>query len=103
VAFREDACRIKNGNAPENMAFIRKIALTLARSDTESKSSVKSRILEGQLCVDHVHMLIEIPPKYAVAQVIGYIKGKSAIAIARRFVGRQKGFSGQNFWGGISV
>jgi hypothetical protein len=44
VAFREDACRIKNGNAPENMAFIRKIALTLARSDTESKSSVKGRI-----------------------------------------------------------
>ena len=43
-------------------------------------------------------MLIEIPPKYAVAQVIGYIKGKSAIAIARRFAGRQKNFSGQNFW-----
>jgi putative transposase len=39
-------------------------------------------------------MLIDIPPKYAVAQVIGYIKGKSAIAITRRFVGRQKGFSG---------
>jgi putative transposase len=43
-------------------------------------------------------MLIEIPPKYAVSQVIGYIKGKSAIAIARRFVWRQKNFSGQNFW-----
>jgi len=43
-------------------------------------------------------MLIEIPPKYSVAQVVGYIKGKSAIAIARRFVGRQKNFSGQNFW-----
>ena len=43
-------------------------------------------------------MLIEIPPKYAVAQVVGYIKGKSAIAIARNFMGRQKNFSGLNFW-----
>src|SRR5215469_17759155 len=58
----------------------------------------ESQIVEGHLCPDHVHMLIEIPPKYAVSQVIGYIKGKSAIAIARRFVGRQKNFSGQNFW-----
>ena len=58
----------------------------------------ESQILEGHLCSDHVHMLIEIPPKYSVAQVVGYIKGKSAIAIARRFVGRQKNFTGQNFW-----
>jgi putative transposase len=58
----------------------------------------ESRIVEGRLCLDHVHMLIEIPPKYSVAQMVGYIKGKSAIAIARRFVGRQKNFSGQNFW-----
>jgi putative transposase len=50
----------------------------------------ESRIVKGHLCPDHVHMLIEIPPKYSVAQVVGYIKGKSAIAIARRFVGRQK-------------
>ena len=58
----------------------------------------ESRILEGHLCMDHVHMLIEIPPKYSVAQVVGYIKGKSAIAIARRFVGKQRNFTGQNFW-----
>ena len=58
----------------------------------------ESRIVEGHLCMDHVHMLIEIPPKYSVAQVVGYIKGKSAIAIARRFVGKQKNFTGQNFW-----
>jgi putative transposase len=58
----------------------------------------ESRILEGHLCVDHVHMLIEIPPKYSVAQVVGYIKGKSAIAIARRFVGKQRNFTGQSFW-----
>jgi putative transposase len=43
-------------------------------------------------------MLIEIPPKYSVAQVVGYIKGKSAIAIARRFVGKRQNFTGQNFW-----
>jgi putative transposase len=58
----------------------------------------ESQILEGHLCPDHVHMLIEIPPKYSVAQVVGYIKGKSAIAIARRFVGKEKNFTGQNFW-----
>ena len=47
---------------------------------------------------DHVHMLISIPPKYSVAQVVGFIKGKSAIHIARTYVGRQKNFVGQSFW-----
>ena len=47
---------------------------------------------------DHVHFLISIPPKYAVSKVIGYIKGKSAIAIARNFVGRRKNFTGESFW-----
>jgi putative transposase len=64
----------------------------------ERESRIVEGIVEGHLCPDHVHMLIEIPPKYSVAQVVGYIKGKSAIAIARRFVGRQKNFTGQNFW-----
>jgi putative transposase len=58
----------------------------------------ESRIVEGRLCPDHIHMLIAIPPKYAVAQVVGYIKGKSAIAIARKYTGRQKNFTGQSFW-----
>ena len=48
--------------------------------------------------VDHVHMLISIPPKYSVAQVVGYIKGKSAIAIARTYLGRRQNFTGQSFW-----
>ena len=48
--------------------------------------------------VDHIHMLIEIPPKYSVAQLVGYMKGKSAIHIARTFEGRQKNFTGQHFW-----
>ena len=55
-------------------------------------------ILEGTMMVDHVHMLIAIPPKYAVAQVVGYLKGKSAIHIARTFGGRQKNFTGEHFW-----
>jgi len=48
--------------------------------------------------VDHVHMCIAIPPKYAVASVIGFIKGKSAIAIARQFSGKMKNFNGEHFW-----
>jgi putative transposase len=58
----------------------------------------ESKVVEGHLMPDHVHMLVSIPPKYAVAQVVGFIKGKSAIHIARAFVGRRKNFTGQNFW-----
>ena len=47
---------------------------------------------------DHVHMMIKIPPKYAVAEVVGYIKGKSAIAVARQFGGRKKNFNGERLW-----
>ena len=55
-------------------------------------------IVEGHIAVDHVHMCISIPPKYAVAQVVGFIKGKSAIYIARNFGGRQRNFVGESFW-----
>ncbi len=58
----------------------------------------ESQVIEGHLRVDHVHMLISIPPKYAVAQVVGFIKGKSAIHIARNFMGHRKNFTGQHFW-----
>ena len=58
----------------------------------------ESKIEEGHLMSDHVHMLISIPPKYGVAQVVGFIKGKSAIHIARVFQGRKKNFIGQSFW-----
>jgi putative transposase len=57
-----------------------------------------SKIEEGHLMVDHVHMLISVPPKYSVAQVMGYIKGKSAIYIARVYAGRRRNFVGQHFW-----
>jgi len=58
----------------------------------------ESAIEEGHLMADHVHMLISIPPKYAVSQVIGYIKGKSAIHIARVYGERKRNFVGQHFW-----
>jgi len=58
----------------------------------------ESRIEEGHLMRDHVHMLIAIPPKYAVSQVIGYLKGKSAIHIARTYAERRRNFVGQHFW-----
>jgi putative transposase len=65
------------------------------RALTEQK---ESRIEEGHLMSDHVHMLIAIPPKYAVAHVIGFMKGKSAIHIARTFMDRKRNFVGQHFW-----
>ena len=58
----------------------------------------ESRIVKGHLMADHVHMLIEIPPKYAVANVVGFMKGKSAICIARRYGERKRNFRGKNFW-----
>lgn len=58
----------------------------------------ESLIEEGHVMPDHVHMMISIPPKYAVSQVVGYIKGKSAIHIARTFAGRQRNYVGQHFW-----
>ena len=61
-------------------------------------SQRESKIVEGHMVQDHVHMLIKISPKYSVAEVIGYIKGKSAIAVARQFGGRQRNFNGERLW-----
>jgi len=58
----------------------------------------ESRIEEGHVMADHVHMMISIPPKHAVSQVIGYIKGKSAIHIARTYGERKRSFVGHHFW-----
>ena len=58
----------------------------------------ESRIEEGHLMPDHVHMMISIPPKYAVSNVVGYIKGKSAIHMAREYGERKRNFVGQHFW-----
>ena len=56
------------------------------------------KIEEGHLMSDHVHVLISIPPKYSVGQIVGYLKGKSAISIARTYMGRKRNFVGQKFW-----
>lgn len=58
----------------------------------------ESRIEEGHLMPDHVHMMIAIPPKYAVSQVLGYIKGKSAIHLARVYGENRRNFVWQHFW-----
>jgi putative transposase len=58
----------------------------------------ESTVEEGHLRPDHVHMLLSIPPKYAVSQVVGYLKGKSAIYIARTFGGKPRNFVGEHFW-----
>ena len=57
----------------------------------------ESEVVEGKLVADHVHVLLSVPPKYAVAQVVGFIKGKSAIYVAR-MSDRKHNFVGQNFW-----
>ena len=72
-------------------AFLKPVFHELARQK-------ECRIIEGNMPRDHMHMCIEIPPKHAVASVIGFLKGKSAIAIARQYAGKQKNFSGENFW-----
>ena len=62
------------------------------------------KILEGHIMPDHVHMCLEIPPKYAVSSIVGFLKGKSAIMIARQFNGRERNYNGEHFWArGYSV
>jgi putative transposase len=58
----------------------------------------ESRVVEGHFQPDHVHMLLSIPPKYAVSSVVGFIKGKSAIHLARTYGERKQNYAGQSFW-----
>jgi putative transposase len=58
----------------------------------------ESRVEQGHLLPDHVHILISVPPKYSVSQVVGFIKGKSAIHLARVYGERKRNFVGQHFW-----
>ncbi|HKC11853.1 MAG TPA: IS200/IS605 family transposase [Vicinamibacteria bacterium] len=75
---------------------IRKRVGQILRQLAAQKAGVE--ILEGHLMPDHVHMLLSVPPKYAVASVIGYLKGKSAIWIFREFEGKRRNFGGMHFW-----
>lgn len=70
----------------------------LANRLKELAAQKSCRIEAGAIRPDHVHMLISIPPKYSVAAIVGYIKGKSAIAVARDLNGRKRNFSGEHFW-----
>jgi len=74
---------------------IRKFLGPVFRELSRQKECV---IIEGKMMPDHVHMLIQIPPKYSVSSIIGYIKGKSAIAVARQFYGKKKNFAGAQLW-----
>lgn len=55
-------------------------------------------LVEGNATVDHVHMVLSVPPKFSIAMLIGYLKGKSAIQIHRQFRGVKRGFTGKHFW-----
>ena len=75
-----------------------KIKYYLGKLFHELAKQRESQIEVGHICTDHVHMCISIPPKFSVSQVVGYIKGKSAIYIAREFQGKKRSFYGQSFW-----
>ena len=55
-------------------------------------------VIEGTLCVDHVHMCLSIPPKYAVSTIVGYLKGKSAMMMFEQFSRLKRNFKGHKFW-----
>jgi putative transposase len=75
-----------------------KVRESLGKVFHELARQRECKILEGHLCPDHVHMMVLIPPKHSVSHVVGYIKGKSAIRVARDFMGRHRSFRGYHFW-----
>jgi len=79
-------------------AIFGKIRTHLGSIFHELAQRKEAKIEEGHLRSDHIHILISIPPKFSVAQVVGYIKGKSAIHIAQRFEGVRNNFVGHHFW-----
>jgi putative transposase len=79
-------------------ALYERLRAALGEVFRELARQKESKIEEGHLRPDHVHMLLSIPPKYAVSQVVGYLKGKSAIYIARTYGGKVRNFVGEQFW-----
>jgi len=75
-----------------------KIRDYLKKTFHELAKQKECKIIERKLVHDHVHMLIRIPPKYAPSEIIGYMKGKTAIAVARQFGGKKRNFNGERFW-----
>lgn len=74
------------------------IRQNLGRIFHELSKMKECKILEGHIMPDHVHMCLEIPPKHAVSSIIGFLKGKSAIAIVKQFGGKERNFTGEHFW-----
>jgi putative transposase len=74
------------------------IRVELGKILRELAKQKECNITEGNLSRDHVHMCIEIPPKYAVSSILGFLKGKSAIAIARTIQGKDRNYTGAHFW-----
>jgi REP element-mobilizing transposase RayT len=87
-------CDNRAQDAPEG--HLRADTSTIGTDLPRIGAEKECQILEGHLMPDHVHMCIAIPPKHPVASVIGFLKGKSAIALARR--GKERNFSGERFW-----
>lgn len=75
-----------------------KIRRNLGEIFHELARQKECQIVEGHIMADHVHMMIKIPPKHSVSSVIGFLKGKSAITIARKFSGKERNFAGESFW-----
>ena len=55
-------------------------------------------IIEAELCPDHIHVLVSIPPKYSVAQVVGYLKGKSSLMIFEKYANMKYKYGNRHFW-----
>ncbi len=79
-------------------ALYRKIRTGLGNIFHTLARQKECTIIEGHVMPDHVHMCLLIPPKHPVASIIGFLKGKSAIAIARQFVGKERNVTGEHFW-----
>ncbi len=75
-----------------------KVKLFLKNTFHELAQQRGCEIVGGNMVQDHVHMIVSIPPKYAVSEIVGYLKGKSAIAVARQFGGKKRNYSGESFW-----
>jgi hypothetical protein len=92
--------QVSSGMDPEMSAqdFIWAVTKTSRGGASRSGFPEREQDSGGYLQADYVHMLVSIPPKYSVAQVVGFIKGKSAIHIARTYMGRRRNYHGMHFW-----
>lgn len=74
---------------------LRREVVTIVRKLCEYKGV---KILEGQACIDHIHLCISVSPKYALSTMVGYLKGKSAMVVFEKFSKVKRNFKGHSFW-----